>query len=71
MGVECTVRSIDINDPRGVFYETDIPYDGPGLYPYWWGCDGCLDLKRPPREAVGEWESCVWQPEHSTVKEQQ
>lgn len=67
VGKECTIISVDADDPRGIYYETDIPYDGPGPFPYWWGCDNCFELKKPPRQEVGEWESCVWQPSSETV----
>lgn len=65
-GVECTIRRVDKFDEYGLCYETDIPCTLPGFspaYAYWWGCEGCFDLKAPPaKEPVGEWELCPWQP---------
>jgi hypothetical protein len=67
MGRECTIRSVDPDDPNGIFYETDIPCEGGGPYPYWWGCENCFELKPPRRQEIGKWESCIWQPSPETV----
>ena len=67
IGKECTILSVDPGDPNGIYYETDIPYNGPGPFPFWWGCDNCFELKKPPAQEVGKWESCVWQPSTETA----
>lgn len=62
IGQEVTILSIDLSDPRGLIYEVDIPSDG-FAWPYYWARECYLELKRPPREEVGTWDHCVWQPE--------
>lgn len=58
-GTECTIVAVDPEDPRGIFYETDIPYQGPGPFIHWWGCANCFEFKQMPgQHEVGEWDLC-------------
>lgn len=66
VGVECTI--IRVSQVLKC-YETDLPCEtaGGSIYPHWWGCDNCFELKPPPRQEVSDWESCVWKPCSETV----
>ena len=70
IGTECTV--IGVNPASNYPYQLDLIAGSRLGNVHCWACENCIEFKPrppPPREELGSWELCPWQPRKAPVSQ--